>query len=72
MLDLAHRVKAMTASASAVVLRPYEEAYGAGFEDIRVRVPDLGKLQALIGYRPEVSLDAILRDMVDDGRRRQG
>ncbi len=70
MLDLAHRIKAMTASASDVVLVPYEAAYGAGFEDIRMRVPDLGKLRALVGYRPEFSLDAILRDMVDDGRHR--
>ena len=70
MLDLAHRIKAMTASASEIVLRSYEEAYGPGFEDPRVRVPDLGKLQALVGYRPEFSLEAILRDMVDDGRRR--
>ena len=70
MLDLAHRIKAMTASASKVVLRSYEEAYGPGFEDPRLRVPDLGKLQALVGYRPEFSLEAILRDMVDDGRRR--
>jgi UDP-glucose 4-epimerase len=70
MLDLAYRIKAMTASASDVVLRPYEEAYGPGFEDIRVRVPDLGKLRALVGYCPEFSLEAILRDMVDDGRRR--
>ena len=70
MLDLARRIKALTGSASDIVLVPYEEAYGVGFEDIRVRVPDLDKLRALVGFRPQVSLDAILHDMVDDGRRR--
>jgi len=70
MLDLAHRIKALTGSASDIVLIPYEEAFGPGFEDIRVRVPDLDKLHRLIGYAPRVSLDAILQDMVDDGRRR--
>ena len=70
MLDLAGRIKALTGSASEVVLLPYAQAYGPGFEDIRVRVPALGKLQALVGTRPTIPLDAILRDMVEDGRRR--
>jgi len=71
MLDLARRIKALTGSASEIVLVPYEKVYGAGFEDIRTRVPDLTKIQSLVGYRPEIPLDAILRDMVEDGRRRQ-
>jgi UDP-glucose 4-epimerase len=70
-LALAHRIKALTGSASEIELVPYEKAYGAGFEDIRTRVPDLAKIQRLVGYRPEIPLDAILRDMVEDGRRRQ-
>jgi UDP-glucose 4-epimerase len=71
MLDLARRIKALTGSASEIALVPYEKVYGRGFEDIRTRVPDLTKIQRLIGYRPEIPLDAILRDMVEDGRRRQ-
>ena len=35
-----------------------------------MRIPDLTKIQGLVGYRPEIPLDAILRDMVEDGRRR--
>jgi len=69
-LALAERIKALTGSASPIVRVPYDEAYGAGFEDIRTRVPDLGKLRSLIGDRPPITLDAILRDMVEDGRRR--
>jgi UDP-glucose 4-epimerase len=69
-LELARRIQVLTGSASEIVRVPYEEAYGAGFEDIRIRVPDLTKIQGLVGYRPEIPLDAILRDMVEDGRRR--
>jgi UDP-glucose 4-epimerase len=69
-LELARRILALTGSASEIVRVPYEAAYGAGFEDIRTRVPDLSKIQGLVGYRPEIPLDAILRDMVEDGRRR--
>jgi UDP-glucose 4-epimerase len=39
---------------------PYEEAYEAGFEDMRRRVPDLRKIKALLGYRPTAGIDAIL------------
>jgi UDP-glucose 4-epimerase len=72
MLDLARRITALTASASQIVLVPYEQAYGAGFEDIRLRVPDLGRLRELTGDHPTRSLDAILADMVEDGRARLG
>jgi nucleoside-diphosphate-sugar epimerase len=70
MLELARRIKALTRSDSEIVLVPYEQAFGAGFEDIRLRVPDLARLQELVGYRPAFSLDAILRDMVEDGHSR--
>jgi len=70
MLELARRIKALTGSASEITLVPYEKVYGTGFEDIRTRVPDLSKIRDLVGYRPEVPLEAILRDMVEDGRRR--
>ena len=70
MLELAGRITALAGSDSPIVLVPYEPAYGPGFEDIRVRVPDLARLQKLVGYRRALSLDAILADMVEDGRRR--
>lgn len=59
-LALAERVKAMTGSASDIVLVPYEQAYDAGFEDMPRRVPSLDKIQRLVGYRPTVDLDDIL------------
>jgi UDP-glucose 4-epimerase len=59
-LDLAKRVKARAGSKSEIVLVPYEKAYEEGFEDMQRRVPDLSKLRALTGYRPQVQLDEIL------------
>jgi UDP-glucose 4-epimerase len=62
---LAERVKAITRSASEIVTIPYDQAYEEGFEDMPRRVPDLSKIAALIGYRPEVGLDEIIRRVVE-------
>jgi UDP-glucose 4-epimerase len=63
-LDLARRVQALTGSKSPIRLVPYGEAYTAGFEDMQRRVPDLGKIRRLIGYRPTRNLDRILADVM--------
>ena len=68
-LALARRIIEMTGSRSTVAHLPYEEAYGPGFEDIRNRVPNLGKISGLIRYRPEWTLDDILRDTIDHARK---
>jgi UDP-glucose 4-epimerase len=65
---LAERVKAITGSASEIVTIPYDQAYEAGFEDMPRRMPDLSKIAALIGYRPEVGLDEIIRRVVESRR----
>jgi UDP-glucose 4-epimerase len=62
--ELAGRVKALTGSRSPIVRVPYDEAYEAGFEDMPRRVPDLAKIEALVGYRPTVGLDEILRRVI--------
>jgi len=59
-LDLAKRVKARTGSRSVIEMVPYDKAYEEGFEDMPRRVPDLGKIRALIGYEPRVHLDETL------------
>jgi UDP-glucose 4-epimerase len=63
--ELAEKVKAMTASPSAIVRVPYDEAYEAGFEDMPRRVPDISKLRALVGYEPTVDLDGILERVIE-------
>ena len=67
-LALARKVRAMTGSSSEIALIPYDQAYEAGFEDMPRRVPDLRKIDALIGYEPRVSLDEILSRVIDHFR----
>ena len=64
-LDLARRVKERAGSRSEVELVPYDKAYEEGFEDMPRRLPDIGKLQALIGYEPKVHLDEILDRVIE-------
>ncbi|MEW6025684.1 MAG: GDP-mannose 4,6-dehydratase [Planctomycetota bacterium] len=58
--DLAKKVKEKTKSASKIKYVPYDEAYESGFEDMLRRVPDLSKIEKLIGYKPTQSIDQIL------------
>jgi UDP-glucose 4-epimerase len=59
-LELASRVREVTGSASRVRLVPYHEAYGDHFEDVRRRVPDLGKIRGVLGSLPLTDLDTLL------------
>jgi UDP-glucose 4-epimerase len=63
--QLAERVRRLAGSASPIVHVPYEEAYQPGFEDLRRRVPDIGKAERAVGYRPQVGLDETLRRVIE-------
>ncbi len=65
-MQLAERIKEMTNSKSRIVTVPYDTAYEDGFEDMQRRLPDIGKLNRLIGYEPKVSLDDALRNIIED------
>lgn len=43
---------------------PYNEVYGADFEDVRRRVPDLTRLQETLGRKPSLPLGRILDDII--------
>ena len=68
--ELAERVKRMTSSTSAIQHVPYDQAYEAGFEDMPRRVPDISKLQSLIGFTPKIELDEMIRTVVEHVRQR--
>jgi UDP-glucose 4-epimerase len=63
-LSLARKIRALTGSESKIVFVPYDQAYEQGFEDMMRRVPDLTKIQELIGYAPTTSLDEILLNTI--------
>jgi UDP-glucose 4-epimerase len=69
-LQLAEKVKTLTGSGSKIKFLPYDQAYEEGFEDMLRRVPDISKIQNLIGYRPNFSLDEILMSVIDYQRQK--
>jgi UDP-glucose 4-epimerase len=64
MNDLAHLIKQMTRSESEIIHIPYDRAYEKGFEDMPRRVPDISKVQGLIGYQPRLNLKDILMEII--------
>jgi len=62
---LAERIRELAGSTSVIRFIPYDEAYESGFEDMPRRVPDLTKIAAMIGYKPQNTLDDILRQVID-------
>ncbi|MFN8474392.1 MAG: GDP-mannose 4,6-dehydratase [Anaerolineae bacterium] len=50
---------------------PYSEAYGAGFEDMPRRIPDVRKIQRYTGWSAQLTLDDILHDVVASFKSRE-
>ena len=61
---LAQLVKEVTASSSKIVFVPYDQAYEEGFEDMQRRVPDVGKLERLVGFSPQMGIQGIVEAVV--------
>ena len=58
--ELAERVKLRCRSASEIQTLSYDAAYGPGFDDMKRRVPDLTRVNELIGWKPRTDLNAII------------
>lgn len=64
--ELAERIVRVLGSKSSVVLIPYEQAYGPGFDDMRRRIPDLKRAETLLGWTPKTKLDEIIRQIAEN------
>jgi len=64
-LELAEKIIAMTGSSSRIEFVPYEVAYETGFQDMARRVPNIDKAHRLLGYEPQVGLDALIRIVIE-------
>src|SRR5919197_834626 len=53
-----------TPSRSTISFVPYENVYGLGIEDTLHREPAISKIASAIGWRPSLSLDRILGDVI--------
>jgi UDP-glucose 4-epimerase len=62
-MELAKKVIEITISTSTIEKIPYEKAYPEGFEDMQRRVPDISKIQSVLGWTPEIGLDQINKDI---------
>jgi len=69
--DLAKLVRDRVHPQAEIRYVPYDQAYEAGFEDMRRRVPDLRKIRDLIGYRPTLDAGQIVDRVVDYERARK-
>ena len=63
--NLAKKVVEITGSKSEILKLPYSEAYSEGFEDMLRRVPDISKIEKVLGWAPKISLDKIIEDIKD-------
>lgn len=64
-LELAQLTKEMTTSKSEIKLLSFEEAYSANFEDMQRRMPDISKINRLIGYDPQIELGEMLSLIIE-------
>lgn len=64
-LELAQKVQALVGEQqSEIVFVSYDEAYAPGFEDMRRRVPAIDKVTRFTGWRPQISLDETIQEVI--------
>ena len=66
--QLAEKIIERTHSTSKISYTPYDQAYPAGYEDMRRRVPDTTKLRTHLDWQPTHTLDSIIDDVSADKR----
>lgn len=69
-LELAELVRSTLKSSSEIVLVPYDEAFGEGFDDLRHRRPDLTRVREAINFAPQIPLVQTIRDLAAEWRSR--
>jgi UDP-glucose 4-epimerase len=63
-LGLAQKVIERAGSSSRVTFVPYDEAYGDGFEELGRRRPDTAALEAFTGWRPTLTVNHAIDDVI--------
>jgi len=64
MQALAERVIRVTGSQSRIEHVSYEQVFGKGFEDLKLRQPNLQRIRKAIGFASTISLDTTIIDIV--------
>jgi len=64
-LELAQKVRMLEGEQqSEIVFISYDEAYAPGFEDMQRRVPSIDKVTRFTGWRPQISLDETIQEVI--------
>jgi UDP-glucose 4-epimerase len=69
--ELARRVLELTGSSSELVFVPYDQVYGQGIDEMFHRAPAIDRIENAIGWRPTLSLDEIVADVIEHLRKRE-
>jgi UDP-glucose 4-epimerase len=64
-LDLAHLVIKTVNSKSEIIFTDYSKAYKVGYEDMHRRVPDISKINKIIGWKPNINLETTIKDIYE-------
>jgi UDP-glucose 4-epimerase len=67
--ELAERVICVTGSSSTIEHIAYSEVFGASFEDLAIRVPDITRLRAAIGFEAHIALERTIHDLMAEHAR---
>ncbi len=55
----------MCGSRSRIIRIPYNKAFNEGFEDMRHREPDISKIKAFTGFKPEIGIGEMIKSMIN-------
>lgn len=64
--NLAQKVIDLTKSNSKIEFKSYEEVYGADFEEPKIRIPDISKINKFIDWSPKKGLDEIIIEIASN------
>ena len=64
-LDLAHLVIKTVNSKSEIIFTDYSKAYKVGYEDMHRRVPDISRINKIIGWKPNINLETTIKDIYE-------
>ena len=65
MIEITKKIIEETGSMSEIKYISYSEAYGAGFEDMERRVPNIDLIKSLTGWQPKRDLTQIIKDVAE-------
>jgi UDP-glucose 4-epimerase len=68
--DLAGAVLRVTGSRAPLNRIPHSQVFGESFEDLAIRVPDISRIRAAIGFDPSIALDRTIADIAAECVRR--